>query len=706
MLSNSRLAGSRLSAAVFRSGLGRASRPVVHKILTRRQISQSAQQLNNYQEDRFRDAQETLEPLDRNDTSYQNLRASNARKLRETLDLLKSAMEDQKPVNEILEIFTYSLNDLDSTERSFFQTRTKIGPVINEMIDMAEKELANPVEGATIVTPDEILQSAIALNVADVINFEKVIQIQFKNGQVSDVLSLWVSYLEYAATLNITFTPNILKNYTYLAFMESCAKENRELDDQTVEALLQSPPTQRIANLSKVVKENVQKNDPRYKVLMGCLERLYLKDKNPNSLAFLTKASAAANTGNSMRLDESYANIEKVSKFTGIKINEETLTHFMGFYNKIGRHSTAMGFWNEIVKAGIIPSTAAWNHLLDTARNLGPKEKRLSNVEGIFEQIPAKNDDTYVRMILIYSNFKAYDKLEALMDETKLASPAIAQVYAQSLISRGETEKAQKIFEGLKSKNMALNLGSYNTLLKTHIRHKDIKAAKKVLKEMKASGVNPDVATYSMIIDLTFKESRLRGDLINDDVISKILEDMRLNGIEPNTYTLTSVIDGLGKDPGYEESALKLFQYLQEKHLASSVTYVSMISNAFNYGNTRQAELYFKDYIQEGFKLTVPIWNLIFEGYLKNRNSSKVAEYYKVFRQADDVIFKKANKFTLYFLLKTAKNHSDFELANLVLSDIAEQGFEKKLSTQTIDLIKELQSNPSVTIPESVEASL
>lgn len=703
MMLNNRLFGSKFANGAARAGISRVARPVVYKILTRRQHTQGFQEHHIKDEDNHPNRYDN----DRNNTSYQDIRTLNSTKLLDVLQALQSGLDEGQSLKELHDLFIFKLSEVGIEERSKYSTRTKLAPIINKMIDLSSSGSAESNGGENpLATPGEILQSAVQLQVADIVNFEKVMELYFKNAQVSEALSLWVSYLEYAATVRITAPPNYLRNFTVLAYVENCVKEKKQPTIETIDALLQTSARRLLGNLSRLVKTHLKRDDPRYWPLLNGVQALFLQNKDPNSITFLARAQSAALKGNTYLVDKSYNDVLKAAEFTGKKLNEETLVQFMGFYIKLGRFQTAMGFWNELIKAEITPSTAAWNNLLDVVSHLGPREQRLQQAEDLYEQIGEKDDESIVKMINIYTKFKAYDKLDEFVDKKKLESEAISQAFILSLLKRNETQRALELIDELKEKDIPLTLVTYNALLKNYIKNQDTKKARKLLNIMNAEEVKPDVATYSMIIDLTLKETRAKGDLINDDIISKILDEMKASGLDPNVYTMTSIIDGLSKDVAYEETALKLFQYLQENKLVSSVTYVAMISNSFDFGRTRQAELFFNDYIKAGYIVTIGIWNKIFEGFMRDKNSQKAFDYYRVMRKSDDRIFQNVNKFTFYFLLKAAALQNNVELANMVLSDIEEHQIASELSSQTLKVISSLSSNASVTIPKSVKARL
>lgn len=696
MLSSSRILRSRLPSAALRATLINISRVPISQSLTRLQHTTRS---NFEQVDGFDDKYDSERRA-----KFDEMRAREERKLAEISERAKNQLGRGESAASVLEYMTLELSQVHFKARSKFDTRITFAPVIDLLIDKAGEEMKSKDSLLTPVTYDEILQKLSEFNVVNVNNFQKVINTYYSEKKLQEVLLTWVSFLEYCTIEGIKGRALKTKVIVQLAYIEDCLEKGTKPDDETIKALLQTEELPHIGILRKTLGELFGKKGPRYDLMKKSLDKKELSNQNPNSIQFLQQVARDAHGGNARGVGMQYDQLKRISEASGIPLTEDSQVAFMNAFNRIFQARKAMEIWNEMMKAKVIPSTLGWNALLETVSKFGPHEGRLEQVETVFANIPQKNDESYAKLITIYAFLKQYEKIDKLVTDKLLEKPLVAQSYFQYLAGAGKIPEAQQTIVKMEKNGILLTRASYNGLIGAYIRANKFNEARKVLTKMEAQGLRPDVATYTMLIDLTFKDTRQKGDLVNDDLISSFLDNMRGGGIEPNVFTMTTIIDGLGKDPSHEETAMKLFQYLQEHNLVSNVTYGAMIASAFNFGRVRQAELYFADYIKAGYKPSISSWNQMFDGFARNKAAHRAKEYYLAFRKSVPDSFPDANKFTLYFLLKAARFGRDPELANLVLDDMVTHNLTR--STRVIESIRELSRLQGVKIPKSIDVLL
>lgn len=685
-----------MASAALRSSLVKVSRVSVSQCLIRLQHTQAYEQEDDKSDNRpsFRDR----------DNFFEEEKIRNSQKLNEIAESAKKLLSNGEPSIAVLEYLTSELPQVNIRSRARYDTRLVFGPIIDSLIDKASAESAEKDNLFTPVTNEEIIQKLSEVNVVAFSNFDKIITEYYLKEKHQEVLMTWVSYLEYATVEGIRMQPFKTRAIVHLSYVEDCLQKGTKPDEETIKALLQVQKLSDLKFLRGVLTETLGKESPRYKLIDETFDKLVLSKKNPNSIQYLENAIREAQGGNPWAVMRQYGYVKRISSASGVPLSEETQVAFMNSFNRIFQARKAMDIWNEMIKAGLKPSTNGWNALMETVSKFGPQGERLEKVETVFENIPEKNDETYAKLINIYASAKHYEKIENLVNESLLSKPLIAQSYIQYLAAARKLEKAEASVAKLEKNGILLTRTTFNALIGGSIRANKFGDAKKLLKKMEDQGLHPDVATYTMLIDLTFKDTRQKGNLVNDDVISEFLENMRKGGIEPNVFTMTTIIDGLGKDASHEETAMKLFQYLQENNLVSNVTYSAMISSSFGFGKVRQAELYFKDYVRAGYKPTIPLWNQMFEGFMRNKVALKSREYYELFRKTVPDSFPDANKFTLFFLLRAARNERDTTLANMVLEDIDTHGLT--VSSRVIETIQDLSKLHDTSIPKSIQALL
>lgn len=107
------------------------------------------------------------------------------------------------------------------------------------------------------------------------------------------------------------------------------------------------------------------------------------------------------------------------------------------------------------------------------------------------------------------------------------------------LVSKGEMEKLDKIFEDLSKQNLIKpDEVTFNTIIKGSCKIKDLNQAVKYFKMMKKYGLHPNRITYNSLMDLSVKIEKMTTAL-------ELVEEMQKDEIAPDSFTYSIILNGL-----------------------------------------------------------------------------------------------------------------------------------------------------------------
>lgn len=604
---------------------------------------------------------------------------------------------------ELMDLFFSKVAALPKVHHTSRLVKETLKVTINNIMKKATREANDINQQRVPVTPHSILNKAIYQEIADISNFSYVATILLKEGDFSGVMSLWVTYLE--STVGSFVRHNDSSVITFhslvtLAYLESCIASKSQPQLEKLEQLLQVKRLPKMSQLRSTLRSVVPPAHERSKPINDALDSLFLYSWDPNGTSNIVEALDAAERGDIKAVRNTWFNANKASQLNGKKISEDTLVAFMKMFNILNSPKDSQTIWNTIISSGVAPSTNAWNTLLVTVSKLGAFQKRLGQVEFIKSKIPSPNDETIITLIKIYTQLKQFAKIEELA-EGKLNVPVVAQVYLQALLAQGDFSQADKFIAQAKASKIQLNQQSYNKILATVLKQGLYSKFPEYLEEMKSSGVKPDIATYTIMMDYDLKILANRGQMPTEHAFDVFFQDLADKDIAPNMYTFTTIMDNLAKN-GSLETAQLLLRYLQNSKMASPVTYISLITSEFDNGAAREAEAHFNEFLAENFRVSASHWAALFKGLSRNGKIEKCKEYLAKLDATPNML----NKFSIYFLLTAARSKNDKELAQQVLEFIAKHRLESVLSDQSRDVIKDLESRQELEIPERIQSSL
>lgn len=697
MLRGSRLVKNNLFSSVVRSGF--IASPSFSTQFLRLQHTKPVEGSNSSEtEVKAKPAQKTKAPLSQE--TLEKRRQEFVQITDAINEKLQHDFESGKSSNELVESF-FGLIAKKRFLKDNYKSMQKFSEPINLIISKSINELSDPNQKRIPISPQDILAKAISLGVASAPNFDSVAFYLLKNGEISEVLPLWVSFIEYKTSnnMNYLFGENELVISAIIAYAEITSGKNTDLE--SLKSLLQITTLPALNSILSKLGRIMPDSEKRYQEIKNALNRLMIASRDPNSLSDLRRAYNAASIENPITVSRIFKDTKFVSETSGKPISLETYVGFMSCFNQVNRAKEIFQIWNDILKSGYSPNIDAWNQLLEASGKIGPFSKRLGQAQGIFEKIKSPNPETYAKLFEIYYKFGEQELAEKLLTTDNLESPIFVNSYLQTLSENSDIKDLEKTLKKLQTSKALFSLATYNSLLARFTKAGDFSKAKRIFNEISEANLSPDIKTFSVILNMTLKSIYSKGDIATTQVIDDILNEMKKAGIAVNDYTISTLIDLLTKDPFTFRSAEFLFKYLKENNKAPVVSYVSIISNAFATGKTKVAEGYLTELLNSGLKLNDGVWAMVFEGWCKDNNVEKSSEYLKL---AQSLPQSKAhlNNFSYLFLLRTALNKKSPELAAETFEAIEASKFPlNKLSSVSKRTISELASK-GIKIPEYI----
>lgn len=566
----------------------------------------------------------------------------------------------------------------------------------------------------------KMLNVLVSNEIANISHFHRVMRRFFIEGKYEDAISLFMEFKQFESAHGDLVNQQLIKdfknesirrdmeNFALMSYLKKCFDEDTTPDMTSLAQIVKINQSDIKPFSMFKAMNNTDKDFEKF--VFDALNSHREGHMDVNDVSYLNVAHTHAMRGQSELVKQRINKLVSIAKSRNEQLNEDTMVTIMHLYSLINYSEKSFEIWNSINEKGR-PQINGWNELLfavlksrDTTEIKGKKiEEIWSMIEKDKELSP--DSDTFGYLIKSYMMCSEFEKAFSLIQDLRsgkknipLTLP-IRHTYLVELISHGKVQEAEKIYATYLSKDDYIpSVPVMNRFLREYLFTKNYPKMESILNQMDELSVPPDVATYSMVIDKMFKESR--GDISNEQFLN-LLEDMKKNDIRINTYTVTSILDSLMKNPSSIPTARLVYNhfFMENRRLPPTlVTYTSIISGEAKYGDIEIAENFFRRAIADGLRPTAPLRNELVASYVKNKDMKSAL---KLFNLMDKETARnmKPNMYTYYFMVNGAVNAKDDKLAEELLVKLNESGIEK-LGRQMPKLIKKLLENEKVTVPQ------
>lgn len=383
-----------------------------------------------------------------------------------------------------------------------------------------------------------------------------------------------------------------------------------------------------------------------------------------------------------IRFHDIYRAIAVYNEMLLSKIEPSAVTYgiLIKAYGQAGELDNAFNCFKKMKDAGHIPNAVTYGCLIDACIKNGSLNRGLELYKSM------GNDGVQPNIIIYTTLIKGFSKARDL-------------------------KSALQIYEKMKSdgKNTPNNV-TYNSLLDCCARCDDLKNQEKIFEEMRASGVEPDLITFSTMIKGYCKQGHLSKSFY-------MLEMMTQANIVPDEVLYNSLLDGCARS-NEVKLGFKVFDSMQQKGIQpSNVTYSILIKL---YGKAKSPEKAFgiiEDMQKAGIEPGPVVYTCLIKTCIKGNYMKSATEIYNKMQKngvkpdsvtystlirayLDNKMITEAAELTITALRQKNGNQNDHEIYEDLMNKLLARGDAD--SAKMCSTICELMKNYGSTAKEEV----
>jgi len=259
----------------------------------------------------------------------------------------------------------------------------------------------------------------------------------------------------------------------------------------------------------------------------------------------------------------------------------------IGAYCKAGDVAGAELILKDMISDKVMPDVFTFNSLIHACTHTSRPSPKLAFrfFETMQEMQLKPNSVTFNALINAHAKLGQVDGAERALDEMKQNGIQPDSITYGSLVhtcasaNPPDVARARKFLDLAKEQKQA-GLRTWNAAIDAFAKFGDMQGAEQLLKEMEKEGLEPDIVTFSSLINACGNE---RGDSTR---ALRYLELMKERGLKPNAYTFNCMVDALAKSGDLDGAERLLLEMEEQSGLqANVVTFTSLIHACANSHN-------------------------------------------------------------------------------------------------------------------------
>lgn len=227
-------------------------------------------------------------------------------------------------------------------------------------------------------------------------------------------------------------------------------------------------------------------------------------------------------------------------------------TSLIDTYDTLREIDNALATWNTMVAHGITPDPLTYRAMISALFN-SCRPEEASQTFSLFKE-------------------------KALSHCSREDALSVCNTVLHGFLSLDRDREANRLLQDMESNGPTPDLVSYNTFLACYGRRFDFKALAAVVNQMASHHVMGDVFSFSTILSALLKVGR-------EDATDVMFTIMRKQGIEPNVATYSSIINHQMRqnDENSFRAALRILQQMEQDPALqpNEVTYTSILAGLF-----------------------------------------------------------------------------------------------------------------------------
>lgn len=309
-------------------------------------------------------------------------------------------------------------------------------------------------------------------------------------------------------------------------------------------------------------------------------------------------------------------------------------TQFLTAFMAVLMPNRALEVWNTMVKEGVVPDIRAWDAMLKGC-GLAKSAEAVDDIWRRFLQSGITPDAqiwaTRIHALTVSGHWEsgiaafqemASDWISAVKKGHKKELPQDLKTLGDyndvpkpntfvlngliTGLARGKKhEHIEKVFNWAQRLGITMDAHSFNPILASAVRRGDGATGMEILDQMKSVGAVPDIATYTLLLQLLFRRYQAPPSITlssppsqptttslasshNQAAAASLLQMMHSNGIDANPYTYATLISGvlhnLHSSPADNLSAAyAVLTYMESQSIPmSSQVYTNFLSHHFS----------------------------------------------------------------------------------------------------------------------------
>lgn len=279
---------------------------------------------------------------------------------------------------------------------------------------------------------------------------------------------------------------------------------------------------------------------------------------------------------------------------------EDLYSNFLTSFFAVRLQHRAVEVWNYMINNNHKPSQKHWHAMLagcSTAKDLLSLREIWANMISARVEPDTEMWTTWINGLMVCGDWQggvqALDTLGKLWRDpsnNQRLQPSLPPIRAtlSGLVAHRRHGLTPRIHQFAKSHGLTYDTQTYNILLRPAVRAGDDTAVQALFAEMRASNNQPDIATFTIILNGLLSNPSspflLQAPVEQQATVFSILDDMERTGLQANTFTYSTILDGLLRPEIFNvEAATAVMQHMASHNVkASPHVYTILITHYFS----------------------------------------------------------------------------------------------------------------------------
>jgi pentatricopeptide repeat protein len=376
-----------------------------------------------------------------------------------------------------------------------------------------------------------------------------------------------------------------------------------------------------------------------------------------------------------------------ITSSRSVALTEVGWTSFMVAFLKCGRRDLASNIWTDMARLNVQPGVSMWTALLDAYDTTRAVDDATAAWNMMLAQGIKPDGLTYRAMISnLFHGHKPEEAMKTFQTFRKelindCPGPQILSVYntvLHGLLLADRLQEADVLMQSMHANGPKPDIVSYNTFLTHYGRRRDFRALAALINRMATNKVVGDVYSFSIILSALLKAGR-------DDAPEMLLSIMRKQGVQPNVTTFSSIIEHQMQEQSEKnlQAVMRMLHQMEqdENTQPNHVTYTSILAGLYRgqWLSIEKTEEWRKVIVermkQRNIDLKLPIYHILIRACLEYPHPEGLQQaleyYHEMVRRKVPLI-----QTTWYILLAGLLQRGEWAIAKELINEMFISGIQ------------------------------